>query len=639
MKRRYLLSFFFVSGILMAHPFKQGDMVMDVRKSDVSEGTDIIMYSPHGGDNQNFIYENGNIKLASNQNYCVDVSRNPNYKENSIILWTCNGGNNQKFTITDGTIRPRDRANECITVKSEGFLKSEQCVSSLQQRFDIPKVCTYKDAYYRNMTECADSDIPMVKDNDTLSSLSVVNSSGSMFEHRDFKGGKVRFDKNIPFIDDVKKGFNDKVSSLKISSGKIFLITSDPQLVCTGNCGGISADTSTGNISAQYDMFNKYYPYASAVIINGDLTDYGKNYQWDKFKSLVGQLKIPYYYGLGNHEMYNTLRDFEGSGSGCYENHCIIRSITSLFHHVNNSNNIADFDVNYTHGYEFPEVRETIKGTLSYSVDFGDVLVIQLNDYENGEKNGKKKNPLKINQYTSGAPEALDIGLMRYVIDRNQDAEYSWLERQLYSAYKNKQVVIVNQHRPNADAGNLKKLLDKYNVQLRFAGHYHNGIGEKWSSGFRLSGSSALGTYLKVDVDTSKKTAKVYKGVNNTATPELIETISLEPPKGNITPPPPGPVYLRVKTSGGYEAFVSLVYRTKDGQQKKINSGKLLAGNSWEYNVPGGSTIEYLEARNNTGLAWEPQRRIFRVNNIRNDACFSTWGTTLNSAWQQVSCR
>lgn len=73
-----------------------------------------------------------------------------------------------------------------------------------------------------------------------------------------------------------------------------------------------------------------------------------------------------------------------------------------------------------------------------------------------------------------------------------------------------------------------------------------------------------------MDVDTSKKTAKVYKGVNNTATPELIETISLEPPKGNITPPPPGPVYLRVKTSGGYEAFVSLVYRTKDGQQKKL---------------------------------------------------------------------
>ena len=227
---------------------------------------------------------------------------------------------------------------------------------------------------------------------------------------------------------------------------------------------------------------------------------------------------------------------------------------------------------------------------------------------------------------------------MRYIIDRNQDAEYSWLKRQLHSAYKRNQVVIVNQHRYDADAGNLKKLLDKYNVKLRFAGHHHNAIGKKWED-FLLSGSSALGSYLKVDIDTSTKIAKVYKGVNNTTSPELIETVSLEPPKDNITPPPPRPVYLRVKTSGGYEAFVSLVYRTKEGQQRKINSGKLLAGNSWEYNVPSGSTIEYLEARNNTGLVWEPQRSIFRVNNIRNDACFSTWGTTLNSAWQQVSCR
>ncbi|ELQ4184726.1 ricin-type beta-trefoil lectin domain protein [Escherichia coli] len=622
MKKLYFFGCFFIPGMLMAHPFKHENLVMDVRRSNVSEGADIIMYPPHGGDNQNFLYVDGSIKLASNQNYCVDVSRNPNYKNNSVILWTCNGGNNQKFTITDNTIRPKDRTDECLTVKPDGSLKSEQCVSSSQQKFNVPKVCTYKDARYRNMTECTDGDISQVKDNDTLSSISVVNASGMLYEHASFKGESVKFDKNISFIDDVKKGFNDKVSSFKVSPIRSFLITSDPQLVCEGNCGGISADVSKGNIRTQYDMFNKYHADADAVFINGDLTEFGHQWQWDEFESLVSRLKIPYYYGLGNHDMYNNYND-------CWENNCVIRSVSKLFQHVNSRNNISDFDVNYTHGYVFPEVKETIKGSLSYSVDFGDVLVIQLNDYERG------KNPLKVNQYTSGAWGG---GAMRHEIYRDQDAEYSWLERQLYSAYKKNQVVIVNQHRFDADAGNLKKLLDKYNVQLRFVGHHHNAIGEKWG-GFRLSGSSALGTYLKVDVDTSKKTAKVYKGVNNTNTPELIETISLMQPTGNITPPPPGPVYLRVKTSGGYEAFVSLVYRTKDGQQKKINSGKLLAGNSWEYNVPSGSTIEYLEARNNTGLAWEPQRRIFRVDNIRNDACFSTWGTTLNSAWQQVNCR
>lgn len=79
-------------------------MVMDIRKIDVSEGADIIMHSPHGGDNHNFIYENGNINLASNQNHCEDVSRNLIYKKNNIILWACNGGDNQKFTIKDKLI-------------------------------------------------------------------------------------------------------------------------------------------------------------------------------------------------------------------------------------------------------------------------------------------------------------------------------------------------------------------------------------------------------------------------------------------------------------------------------------------------------------------------------------------------------
>ncbi|UCQ26591.1 ricin-type beta-trefoil lectin domain protein [Edwardsiella tarda] len=621
MRKFYLLICLLIPSMVMAHPFKYKDMVMDVRGGG-GEGSDIIMYPPHGGENQNFIYVDGNIKLASNQKYCVDISRNPSYKQNNLILWTCNGGNNQKFTIQDGVIRPKDRPNECLAVTQGNYIKSEQCLPSGRQVFNIPKVCTYKDSHYRNMTECTDGDVSQVKNNDTLSSLSVVNASGTLYEHANFNGEGVTFNKNISFIEDVRRGFNDKISSLKVSSqSRSFLITSDPQLVCTGNCNGISEAESIGNIRAQYDMFNKYHSSADAVIINGDLTDYGRSWQWSDFESLVGRLRIPYYYGLGNHDMYNSYND-------CFENGCVILSITKLFHHVNSKNNISDFDVNYTHGYVFPEVRETIKGSLSYSADFGDVLVIQLNDYV------KDKNPLKIDQYASGG--TLGLGTMRYIIDRDQDAEYTWLERQLYLAHKANKIVIVNQHRYDADAGKLQSLLDKYNVQLRFAGHHHKLIGKK-EKGFLISGSSALGTYLKADIDTSRKIARIYKGVNNTPTPELIETISLKSSQ-NITPPPPAPIYLRVKTSGAYEAFVSLVYRTKDGQRKNVGSGKMLAGNTWEYNVPSGSTIEYLEAKNNTGLVWEPQRRIFKVDNITNKSCFSTWGTTLNSAWQRETC-
>ncbi|MGS5323691.1 hypothetical protein [Escherichia coli] len=113
-------------------------------------------------------------------------------------------------------------------------------------------------------------------------------------------------------------------------------------------------------------------------------------------------------------------------------------------------------------------------------------MLIQLNNYDKG------KIHLKINQYAfcgSG------VGEMRYEIDRYQDAEYLWIERQFYSAYKNNQVVIVNQYRFDADAENMKKPIDKYNVQLRFAEHYYNAVCETWG-GFRPPGSSALGGYL-----------------------------------------------------------------------------------------------------------------------------------------------
>ncbi|MGE2764325.1 metallophosphoesterase [Escherichia coli] len=604
--------------ILMAHPFKHEGLVMSVFDSQFSNGSAIIFSTPHNGDNQNFIYSNGSIKVATQTNYCLSINRDNN--DSKAILLECNGEDNQKFTISQNTIRPYDKPDECLTVAQDKTVTSEVCESSSNQTFYIPKVCLYKDVNYRNISECSDNDIPNVKENDTLSSISVVNSTGTLFEHFNFEGDKISFHGNIGSLSNL----NDKVSSLKISPLRSFLITSDPQLVCQGNCNNISAETSKGNIKKQYEIFNRHHSDVDAVLINGDLTEYGHESEWNDFENIIKTLEIPYYFGLGNHDMYNNYND-------CHENNCFIRSITKLFHHINGKENIASFDAHYYYGYLFPDIVESIKGSLSYSIDFGDILVIQLNDFES------RKNPLSLNQYSSGG---WGNGAMRYIIERYQDPGYSWLESQLYSAYKKKQIVIFNQHRDDADAGNLQNLLDKYKVKLRFSGHYHNSVGET-RNGFILSGSSALGTYLKAEIDTVKQTAKIYKGVDNTNEPELISTVNLEDSQ-SITPPQapaPSPIYVRVKTSGGYEAFVSLIYNTQDGKQETINSDKLLAGNSWEYFVPAGSTIESLEVKNNTGLVWEPQRRIFKVNNIRKDTCFATWGTTLNAAWQQVSCR
>ncbi|MBS1203197.1 MAG: metallophosphoesterase [Proteobacteria bacterium] len=619
----YLMLFFSFSSL--AHTFQHNGMVMDVLWGDIRKGSDIGLYPPHGGNNQNFIFENGSIKLASDRNYCVDIYNDRDSRYRSVVLWTCHGGNNQKFTIVNGFIHPVDKPDECITVKSGNDLKSEKCTFSAQQKFYIPKVCTYKHTNYRSMTECTSGNVSFVKDNDTMSSVSVVNAVVELYEHANYGGEKIVTNRNIPSILDVSSRLNDKISSLRTSSVKTFLITSDPQLTCTQNCEGISGEQSKSNIYAQYKLFNDYFSGADAVFINGDLTEFGHKNEWKEFKKLAGSLKIPYYYGLGNHDMYNNLGD-------CYENNCAIRSVTNLYHHVNGKYNIASFDAHRAHGYIFPSIRETITGSLSYSMDFGSVLVIQLNDYKS------EHNPLKIDQYSSGA---WGNGAMHYVIDRFQDADYTWLERQLYSAYLKRQTVIVNQHNYRANAGKLFELLDRYNVQLRFAGHYHDftGGGREDLNGFYMSGSSALKTYLKTEVDADNNEARIYLGENNTSTPKLIKKITLEQPDGIPTPPLSPPVYLRVKNNGGYEAFATIVYRNKDGKRIEKYSGKLLLGNYWGVSVPAGSTVEYFEAKNNTGLVWEPQRRIFKYSNLKSDTCIEVKGTTLNAWTRPESCR
>lgn len=615
----YLMIFFSFSSL--AHQFQHNGMSLDVLWGDIHKGSEIALYPPHGGNNQNFIYENGNIKLASDGKYCVDISNhNSNYR--NVVLWACNGGGNQKFSIANGFIHPLDKPEECITVKPGNKLKSEKCTFSVQQKFDIPKLCTYKDTNYRNMTECTNSNIGRTKDNDTMSSVSVVNASFILYEYANYIGDKIVGYINTPSLGKL----DNKVSSLKIPSVKTFLMTSDPQLTCTENCGGIFGKESKSNISEQYQLFNNHFRDADAVIINGDLTEFGHKNEWSDFENLAGSLKVPYYYGLGNHDIYNNL-------GGCHENNCTIRSVSKLYHHVKGKGNILNFDAYRTDGYIGASMLENITGSLSYSIDFGNVLVIQLNDFVS------EYNPLKIDQYSSGA---WGNGAKHYIIDRFQDADYIWLERQLYLAFLSKKTVIFNQHNYQANAGKLFELLDKYNVKLRFAGHFHTQTGGGESrNGFYLSGSSALKTYLKTEIDTDNNKARIYLGEANTSKPKLIKEITLKQ-SGGITPPstPLSPsVYLRVRNNGGYEAFANIVYKDKNGKRIEKKSGKLLLGNYWVLTVPAGSTVERFEARNNTGLVWEPQRQIFRYGNIKNDTCVEVKGTSLNAWTQSESCK
>lgn len=617
-----ILIILMLPNLALAHSFFEasGKRVLDVRASNYKNGSDILLYTPFGNENQNFIYEGGQIKLATRPNFCLDVSRNRNFKYNQVILWACNGGNNQKFTISNGFIYPHDNPVQCLTYSSNALTVTD-CKRAANQRFYIPKVCLYTDAYYKGAMSCINESEALVNYNDTVSSVSVVNTVARLYEHTSYQGKSRRVNRNVSWLGNSD---NDKFSSVKIPTERTFLITSDPQLLCTKNCG-VTASQSESNIRQKYQFFAQKYPDADAVIINGDETEFGKKDEWAKFESMTSYLSgIPFYFGLGNHDIFNNLND-------CYENNCAIRSIRKLKDHVRSKDNLYSFDLLYTRGYVFPTERDTFKGTFSYSIDFGDVLMIQLNDYQ------KDRNPLTINQYSSLLESLGGNDLRRYVIERYQDAEYAWLKNQLEQADIKNQIVILNQHRDDADAGKLKELLQHHKVQLRFSGHYHYNV-SKNSNGFFSSGSSTRGDYLRLAINSQQRTAEIYKyKKDSTLQEQLMEKVTIADKKGpsELTT---GPVRIKVKNSGAYVSFATIKWINKNGTQLSVSSGDLLAGNVYYYTVPAGSKLLRVSSRTYTGLIWEPTRIIFDINNRTSDLCVNTWGTTLHPSWEEVSC-
>ncbi|MCG9780367.1 thiol-activated cytolysin C-terminal domain-containing protein [Photobacterium damselae] len=213
------------------------------------------------------------------------------------------------------------------------------------------------------------------------------------------------------------------------------------------------------------------------------------------------------------------------------------------------------------------------------------------------------------------------------------------MDNQLYNARKNNKIIIFNQHRKDANAGKLDKLLKKYDVKLKFSGHYHYNLG-KSSSGFYESGSSARGDYLKLDIDTKNRVAKIYKsdGVNSTNLIH-IDDVVLNFDSNNIPTPKPLSTIVKVKNNGGYESYVWVSYNDINGRKINKKSNKLLLGNIFKIDIPGGSTNLSIRSANNTALVWEPQRNIFSENReVATDFCVDTWGTTLHSRWGYTSC-
>jgi cytolysin (calcineurin-like family phosphatase) len=221
------------------------------------------------------------------------------------------------------------------------------------------------------------------------------------------------------------------------------------------------------------------------VIINGDLTAFGHDNEFNAYKSFYENLGLTVWPGLGNHDYANNVDD-------CFNNNCAIRMTKYLIDKVKRLN-IARFHFSERTYFSFPSFKIEYKGSLGYSWDIGDYHFVQMNNYPSYQRSF----------------EGWDIANFRLEQVVIEDA-ISWLDEDLGNLALEKPVVInmhdVGEHFNGDGLDRFKRVISKYNVVAIFAGHFHelagfyyyfDTLGKKIPLFF--SGSAEHNKYLKVD--------------------------------------------------------------------------------------------------------------------------------------------
>jgi cytolysin (calcineurin-like family phosphatase) len=393
-------------------------------------------------------------------------------------------------------------------------------------------------------------------------------------------------------------------------------------------------ENSSRQIRQQYESMNQLakqrrdsdnsFP-VQGVLLNGDLTAFGHDWQFDKFKELVGILEPKYYPGLGNHDYSNNVDD-------TYNNNAASRMVDYMHGWLRFNTASLNYDFSERSYYKFPELRTDYAGSLAYSFNIGKVHFVQLQNF-----------PTYMDDWNSwnGGAARRDFYYVR--------PSFYWLKNDLAIARNRGDVIVVSLHDYHDNfiepgVSEFNAIVKQYGVSAVFAGHIHSDCGRIGSVGgsdipFFRSGAASYQDYLVADIDTSAKTMTVSKMAcpydGNYAPTGDSWKCSLD----DTQPVPPLPVplaqgFVTFFNKGGFEAKFELQYTAVSGDRVIENSGTMLLGNKKTYYIPPDATDIWLIATENTGLVWEGWRKVFdlRYPSPPNN-CFKLYGTTLNPKW------
>ncbi|WP_156851106.1 metallophosphoesterase family protein [Bartonella refiksaydamii] len=255
---------------------------------------------------------------------------------------------------------------------------------------------------------------------------------------------------------------------------------------------------------------------AAFYIVNGDLTEFGQQKNYDDYKNIYKSFGSPVYEGLGNHDYANNVGNCTiPEAFNFYKDACALSAVSRMVSEIKKyRSQLSYFNADVAESF-LPISGgniHVIKGSLSYSWDYGDVHYVQLHNYPS---------------YT--------VRLKGQSMEVQINKSFDWLKKDLVAADARGKITIINFHdaRPVSidgesffirnknvkDLSIFKSIITSHNVKAIFVGHTHyqfycRAKNDKVFGNVPVYTAGALfnGDYYLIDVKGKAIHVKAYNG-------------------------------------------------------------------------------------------------------------------------------